>query len=186
MHTHLISVNLPDIILYKIMIQSPVLRKAIILFHTLAFICCNCLAEDTLFRQARELQHDGEYDQAIEAFQNILTQQVGKAPLTDQQMFIYTESLVQLMNTFQSKGEPEACISALNKLFDSSVVLQKQFSGVGLVLKDLANAGFAPIITKPRGDAVCVQSLGNGRHSRSSKVFRKYPADNFCFCWLND
>ena len=110
------------------MIKSPVLRKAIILFHTLVFMCFSCLAEDTLFRQARELQHNGEYDQAIEAFQNILTQQVGKTPLTDQQMFIYTESLVQLMNTFQSKGEPEACISVLNKLFDSSVVLQKQCS----------------------------------------------------------
>ena len=110
------------------MIKSPVFRKAIILFHTLAFICCNCLAEDTLFQQARELQHEGEYDQAIEAFQDILTQPTGKTPLTDRQMFVYTESLVQLMNTFQSKGEPEACISVLNKLFDSSVVLQKQCS----------------------------------------------------------
>lgn len=108
------------------MIKSPVFRKAIILFHTLAFICFNCLAEDTLFQQARELQHEGEYDQAIEAFQDILTQPTGKTPLTDRQMFVYTESLVQLMNTFQSKGEPEACISVLNKLFESSVTLQKQ------------------------------------------------------------
>jgi tetratricopeptide (TPR) repeat protein/DNA-binding CsgD family transcriptional regulator len=41
-------------------------------------------------------------------------------------MFIYTESLVQLMNTFQSKGEPEACVSVMNELFNSSVVLRNQ------------------------------------------------------------
>ena len=36
--------------------------------------------------------------------------------MTDDQLVMYTDALVQLMNTFQSKGEPEACISALQNV----------------------------------------------------------------------
>ena len=41
-------------------------------------------------------------------------------------MLTYTDALMQLMNTFQSKGEPEACVLTLQELFDASPILQKQ------------------------------------------------------------
>ena len=71
------------------------------------------------------MQRDGNYDQAIAVFKECLSAPEVSAGINEQQMFVYTEALVQLMNSFQSKGEPEECIAVLNELFDSSEVLQK-------------------------------------------------------------
>ena len=89
-------------------------------------ICGGSFANETLFREARTLQRDGKHDEAIAAFKNYLEQPVGKDGLNGQQLIMYTEALVQLMNTYQSKGEPEACIAALQEVFKGSPTLQDQ------------------------------------------------------------
>ena len=92
----------------------------------LTLICSTGFANESLFRQARALQRDGKYDEAVVAFKDYLSQPVYAEGLTAQHVFEYTEALMQLMNTFQSKGEPEACISALQEVFKNSPVLQKE------------------------------------------------------------
>ena len=82
-------------------------------------------ANAELFKQARTMQREGRYDEAIGAFRSCLLKPVEGKGLSDQQMFVYTEALVQLMNTYQSKGEPEACVKALKEVFKTSPALQK-------------------------------------------------------------
>ena len=100
------------------------MKKALI-FHTLILICFTGFANENLFREARTLQREGKFEEAIEAFKHYLSQPINENGLTDQQQFLYTEALVQLMNTFQSKGEPEACISTLQEVFKASPAVQK-------------------------------------------------------------
>ena len=101
--------------------------KKIGLFHAFMLVCCVCLANDDLFKQARTLQREGKYGEAIAAFKNYLTQPVPGNELSDEQMVRYTDALVQLMNTYQSKGEPEACITTLQEVFQASPILQKNY-----------------------------------------------------------
>ena len=100
-------------------------RKYLLLFHTLILISCTCVANENLFREARTLQRDGKYKEAIEAFRNYLTLPVDEEGLTDQQQNLYTEALMQLMNTFQSQGEPDACIKTLQEVFKASTAIQR-------------------------------------------------------------
>ncbi|MBQ2290179.1 MAG: hypothetical protein II249_05880 [Bacteroidaceae bacterium] len=79
-----------------------------------------------LFRQARTLQHEGKYVEAIDAFKDYLLQPMDENSLDKQQLLTYSEALMQLMNTFQSKGEPEACVSTLEELYHASPILQKE------------------------------------------------------------
>ena len=101
--------------------------KKIGLFHAFMLVCCACLANDDLFKQARTLQREGKHGEAIAAFKNYLTQPVPGNELSDEQMVRYTDALVQLMNTYQSKGEPEACITTLQEVFHASPLLQKTY-----------------------------------------------------------
>ena len=50
----------------------PFWGKKIGLFQAFMLICCVCLANDTLFNQARALQRDGKYEEAIVAFKAYL------------------------------------------------------------------------------------------------------------------
>ena len=100
-------------------------KKALIIY-TFLLICFNCFANVDLYRQARALQRDGMYDEAIVAFKTYLLNPTDEKELTFEQVAIYTDALVQMMNTFQSKGEPEACISTLQDIFNESPILQKQ------------------------------------------------------------
>ena len=100
-------------------------RYILILFITI-LTYSTCRAQEDTFRQAKELQREGKHDEAIEAFKSYLLQPVVADDLTDQQLHLYTEALVQLMNTYQSKGEPEACITCLQEVFKKSPILQKQ------------------------------------------------------------
>ena len=100
--------------------------KKIGLFHTLMLICCVCLANDNLFKQARALQRDGNYEEAIVAFKAYLLQPMPENEFSNEQMVMYTDALVQLLNTFQSKGEPEACVMTLQEVFKASSILQKK------------------------------------------------------------
>ena len=101
--------------------------KKIGLFHAFMLVCCVCLANDDFFKQARTLQREGKHGEAIAAFKNYLTQPVPGNELSDEQMVRYTDALVQLMNTYQSKGEPEACVTVLKEVFQASPILQKNY-----------------------------------------------------------
>lgn len=109
----------------KIMIL-PYMRRYIFAFFILLQVGYPVLANESLFRQARSLQYDRKYDEAIQTFKNYLTLPDHKDGLTGEGLVLYTEALMQLMNTFQSKGEPEACISALQEVYNASPTLQKQ------------------------------------------------------------
>ena len=100
--------------------------KKILIFCILTLSTSLCMANDAIFREARTLQRDGQYSEAIEAFKNYLSTPVEKGELTGKKLEIYTEALLQLMNTFQSSGEPEECITALQELFKSSSTLQNE------------------------------------------------------------
>ena len=106
--------------------RLPSWSKKTILFLTAILLCSISFAHESLFREARTLQREGKHDEAIEAFKKLLSQPIGEEELRGQELFWYTEALVQLMNTFQSKGEPEACIVTLRGVFNTSSILQKQ------------------------------------------------------------
>lgn len=106
--------------------NSPFWRKHLLIFQAFILICCTCFAQGNLFQEARTLQREGKFDEAIVTFKNYLSQPVNEDALTNQELILHTEALMQLMNTFQSKGEPEACISALQEVFAASPTLQKQ------------------------------------------------------------
>ena len=105
--------------------STPFWNKHLLIFQTLILICCTSFANENLFSEARTFQRNGKFDEAIEAFKNYLTQPMDEDGLTNQEQFLYTEALVQLMNTYQSKGEPEACISTLQKVFKASPAVQR-------------------------------------------------------------
>ena len=100
--------------------------KKTALLLTFILICSTGFANENIFRQARTLQHDGKYNEAIDTYKSYLLQPTNADDLDKQQMVTYTEALMQLMNTYQSKGEPEACVLTLQELFDASPILQKQ------------------------------------------------------------
>ena len=110
----------------KTNMNVPFWSKYLLLFHALILICCTSAANENLFREARTLQREGEFNKAIEAFKNYLTQPIDEDGLTNEEQTLYTEALMQLMYTFQSKGEPEACISTLQEVFKASPAVQKQ------------------------------------------------------------
>ena len=100
--------------------------KKILIFCILTLSTSLCMANDAIFREARTLQRDGQCSEAIKAFKNYLSTPVEKGEMTGKKLEIYTEALVQLMNTFQSAGEPEECISALQAVLKSSTTLQNE------------------------------------------------------------
>lgn len=101
----------------------PLSKKALLLLMA-TFMCGASFADENLYRQARTLQREGKHDEAIAAFKNYLAQPVAEELLADQQLALYTEALMQLMNAYQSKGEPEACIQTLQEVYDASPTLQ--------------------------------------------------------------
>ena len=101
-------------------------NKKILTILTSILICCTSFANEDLFRQARTLQREGKHDEAIEGFKDYLSLPIGEDELIDKQLTLYIEALVQLMNTYQSKGEPEACITTLQEVFNTSPTLQNQ------------------------------------------------------------
>lgn len=100
--------------------------KRIVLCLLAVWTCCACFANESLYQQARTLQREGKYGDAIATFQNILTQPVDEKDFDKQEYRLYTEALMQLMNTYQSKGAPEACVIALQEVFKTSPALQHQ------------------------------------------------------------
>lgn len=99
--------------------------KKIGIFLSLILICCTSWANVNLFREARTLQREGKFDEAIVAFKNYLSQPMEEDGFNAEQLPQYIEALIQLMNTYQSKGEPEACITALEQVFKESPAIQR-------------------------------------------------------------
>ena len=97
-----------------------------LLFLVATLIGGASFASEGLFREARTLQRNGKHDEAITAFKSYLAQPVSEEELDGQQLFLYIEALMQLMNTFQSKGDPEGCLVALQEVYKASPTLQKQ------------------------------------------------------------
>ena len=100
--------------------------KRILTLCAALLMCWGGFANEALYKQARSLQRERKYDEAIAAFKHYLSQPTDEEALTDEQLFLHTEALIQLMNSYQSKGEPEACIQTLQEVFAASPTLQKQ------------------------------------------------------------
>ena len=101
-------------------------RKLLIL-QVLILICSTSFANESLFKEARTWQREGKHDEAIGAFKDYLSQPIDDDDLTTQGMTMYTEALVQLMNTYQSQGKPEACITTLREVYNASPILQGKY-----------------------------------------------------------
>lgn len=106
----------------------PYWKRCLLLLHTLILISFSAAANENLYQQARTLQREDKYNEAIEAFKNFLTQPQDDEVLNRQERTLYIEALIQLMNTYQSKGEPETCITTLQDIYKVSPVLHKDFS----------------------------------------------------------
>ncbi len=83
----------------------------------------NCKAQYT---HARTLQRSRQYDEAIEAFKACLSFDSEQHSVRDSLQPIVIEAMLQLMNTYQSKGAPETCVEYLSSLQDSSTVLIRE------------------------------------------------------------
>ena len=126
--------------------------KKILIFLVLSLVSLSGLAGDDLFVKARELQREGKYDEAIGAFRSYLLQPVDANKLSQEQTSTYTDALMQLMNTYQCKGEPEACVVALKEIQHSSPILKKKclrdyYSVLGYALSRTENMEEAEAVT---------------------------------------
>lgn len=119
-----------------------------VIFFIFSVITSTCFANNDLFKEARTLQREGNFAEAISAYKSYLTRPIEKDSMTGEQLAMYTDALVQLMNTFQSKGEPEACISTLHEVFESSPIMQDEclrdyYSVLGYALSRTENMSLA-------------------------------------------
>ena len=122
--------------------------KALLIISALAMISHIGSANERLFNEARSLQRSGQFDQAILAYKSYLSQPMSESDLKGKQLAMYTDALVQLMNTYQSKGEPESCTKVLNEVFESSPAFQT------LCLRDYYSVlGYALSRTENMADA---------------------------------
>lgn len=107
--------------------KLPKYSAIILIFNILTLTAIPCFADESLFKEAITLQRSGDYDEAISAYKSYLTRPIVKDTMTDEQLAMYTDALVQLMNSFQSKGKPEECISALQEVFEASPIMHDEY-----------------------------------------------------------
>ena len=98
--------------------------RIVLIFAILALTAPKCFANENIFNKARSLQRNGQYIEAINAYKEYIYRPAVKEDLKGKDLEMYTEALVQLMNTYQSVGKPEECIVALEELFRSTPILQ--------------------------------------------------------------
>lgn len=106
--------------------NSPVWIRCTLILHILMIACCSAFAGENLYRQARELQREGKFDEAIETYKAYFAEPANANDLSARELEMHTDALVQLMNNYQSKGEPDACIQALQEIFQNSPILQQE------------------------------------------------------------
>lgn len=147
-------------------------KKIATLLAFVAAVCSTSVAGENLFREARALQREGRYDEAIDAFRSYIAQPANVQELTQQQLSEYADALVQLMNTYQSKGEPEACVSTLRELYKIAPVLQEE------CLRDYYSVlGYALSRTEKMNEAEEVMLKAFTiplRHATPERYFRDY------------
>lgn len=98
--------------------------RIVLIFAILALTAPKCFANENIFNKARSLQRNGQYTEAINTYKEYIYRPAIKEDLKGKDLEMYTEALVQLMNTYQSVGKPEECIVALEELFRSTPILQ--------------------------------------------------------------
>ena len=99
-------------------------KRNLILCILLMVVCNISNADDRHYRKARTFHAEGMFDEAVSLYKEHLSQPVDAND--PNQIVGYTEALVQMMNAYQSKGEPEACVVALEELFHDAPILQKE------------------------------------------------------------
>ena len=126
-------------------------RYALII-SLLTLICHSTSAEENLYDKARSLQRAGQFEQAVDTYRDYLTQPIDEVNLKDRELSIYTDALVQLMNSYQNMGEPQMCVEVLKDVFDESPTLQTfclrdYYSVLGYALSRTENMSEAETIT---------------------------------------
>ena len=84
--------------------------RIVLIFAILALTAPKCFANENIFNKARSFQRNGQYTEAINAYKEYLYRPAVKEDLKGKDLEMYTEALIQLMNTYQSVGKPEECI----------------------------------------------------------------------------
>lgn len=143
-----------------------------LLLNLMIFLCLTLSANANPYREAKRLQSEGKYDEAIEVYKAYLSQPLQEGNLSEKQLTTYADALVQLMNTFQSKGEPESCIVTLRALFESSQILQNDclrdyYSVMGYALSRTENM-------KEAEETMLKALTVPIRHATTSRYFRDY------------
>lgn len=123
-------------------------RWTIVILSIVLLIAPTSLAGESLYNEARTLQRSGHFEEAVNRYTEYLAGAASGENLTEKQVAMYTDALVQLMNSYQSKGEPEACIAALEKVFESSALMQNEcirdyYSVMGYALSRTENMSLA-------------------------------------------
>ena len=126
-------------------------RYALII-SLLTLMCHSTSAEENLYDKARSLQRAGQFEQAVDTYRDYLTQPIDEVNLKDRELSIYTDALVQLMNSYQNMGEPQMCVEVLKDVFDESPTLQTfclrdYYSVLGYALSRTENMSEAETIT---------------------------------------
>ena len=131
-----------------------------------------CFANDDIYIEAKRLQQKGDFDEAIRGYREYLIQPFEEDRLDDHQLSIYTDALVQFMNSYQSKGEPETCVTAMQELFEISPILQNQ------CLRDFYSVmGYALSRTEDmdKAEEIMLRSLALPLHNATNeRYFRDY------------
>lgn len=126
-------------------------RYALII-SLLTLMCHSTSAEENLYDKARSLQRAGQFEQAVDTYRDYLTQPIDEVNLKDRELSIYTDALIQLMNSYQNMGEPQMCVEVLKDVFDESPALQTfclrdYYSVLGYALSRTENMSEAETIT---------------------------------------
>ena len=100
----------------------PTWCKYVLAQYIFLLTCYAGFANESNYHEARALQREGKFNEAIVAYKNYLS----KPYDNNDGLPVYTNALMQLMNTYQSKGDPDSCITALKEVFNASKILQKQ------------------------------------------------------------
>lgn len=131
-----------------------------------------CFANDDIYIEAKRLQQKGDFDEAIRGYREYLIQPFEEDRLDDHQLSIYTDALVQFMNSYQSKGEPATCVTALQELFEISPILQNQ------CLRDFYSVmGYALSRTEDmdKAEEIMLRALALPLHNATNaRYFRDY------------
>lgn len=131
-----------------------------------------CFANDDIYIEAKRLQQKGDFDEAIRGYREYLIQPFEEDRLNDHQLSIYTDALVQFMNSYQSKGEPETCVTAMQELFEISPILQNQ------CLRDFYSVmGYALSRTEDmdKAEEIMLRALALPLHNATNeRYFRDY------------